>query len=281
MAVARRVLEEVLGSCRQTDLLAYKRLFLSAAPTRSTRKADLIADLAAECDSLSGRQHICSDLMDTWSKCELRLLIARLRGLGFTVAVGPRPRQQDLIAAIINTKEYAPSLPSVGKRVRPRVGGSHSLGPSERVSKGLCPSSDVSENPGLAAEHAASMALVALDSAAAPVKLQQKLLRRWSKKWAKFAKKSLCKRNLKHVEDELRKALQDHRGATVGDLRAIVGQTLDLPLDGKYRWRFDRALSKITSPPPKKRQAPCRFTIAKGGLRTKKHSSKRSRAESA
>ena len=84
------------------------------------------------------------------------------------------------------------------------------------------------------------------------------------------------------VEDELRKALQDHGAtATVGDLRAIVGQTLGLPLDGKYRCRFDRALSKLTSPPPRKCRSRRRLTIAEGGRRTKTHSSKGSRVESA
>ena len=59
---------------------------------------------------------------------------------------------------------------------------------------------------------------------------------------------------MKRVEDELHKALQSHREtATVGDLRAMVAQTLGLPLDGKYNWRFDKALSKLTSPPPRKR----------------------------
>ena len=38
----------------------------------NTRKADLIADLAAECDSPAGRQRICSDVMAAWSMRELR-----------------------------------------------------------------------------------------------------------------------------------------------------------------------------------------------------------------
>ena len=54
------------------------------------------------------------------------------------------------------------------------------------------------------------MALVALDSAADPVKLQQKLQRRWFKTWAiSFNKQQKTEenRNVKPVEDELRKAL--------------------------------------------------------------------------
>eukprot|EP00974_Lingulodinium_polyedra_P082415 7980003-Lingulodinium_polyedra.AAC.1 len=57
------------------------------------------------------------------------------------------------------------------------------------------------------------MALLALGSAAALVKLQQRLMRRWSKKWARFANKTERKRSLKRAEDELHKVLQDH-GAT-------------------------------------------------------------------
>ena len=73
------------------------------------------------------------------------------------------------------------------------------------------------------------------------------------------------KQKLKRVEDELRKAFQEHRAtATVGELRAMVGQAVGVPLDGKYRLRFDRALVKLTSAPPKQRRAHHRFFIAKG-----------------
>ena len=87
---------------------------------------------------------------------------------------------------------------------------------------------------------------------------------------------------MKHVEDEFHKALQSHGETTlVGDLRAMVAQTLGLPLDGKHRWRFDKALFKLLRPLPRKRRARRRFTIAEGGLRTKTYSSKRPRVESA
>ena len=70
---------------------------------------------------------------------------------------------------------------------------------------------------------------------------------------------------LKRVEDELRTAAQEHRAAaTVTELRAMVGQAVGLPRDGKYRLRFDRALVKLTSKPPKRRRAQRRFTIARG-----------------
>ena len=107
-------------------------------------------------------------------------------------------------------------------------------------------------------------ALVAVDSAAAPVKLQQSLHRRWRKKWMKFHKRQDRKQKLKRVEDELRKAFQEHQAtATVGELRAMVGHAVGVPLDGKYRLRFDTALFNLTRAPPKQHRPKRRFTIGK------------------
>ena len=50
-------------------------------------------------------------------------------------------------------------------------------------------------------------------------------------------------------------------------LRAMVGQTLGLPLDGKYRLHIDRALSKLAMPQPS-RVRRC-FTIVEGSVRPK------------
>lgn len=318
MAAARLVAEEVLGSLRQTELLALRRSALPATPCKGTRKSDLIADLAGECDVAANRQRIFAEGLGTWTTHQLRLCIARLKGLGYMVAVGKRPRQQDLIAAIVNTTEYAASALDVSKRTRSHApmckdlcsstGSSDKHGPrSEGTSQGLlhapmckdmCSSTGASDKRGPRSEGASRglsarkhnsstdsnpamepsscMVLVALDSAAAPAKLQQKLRRRWYKKWARFTKKQDRKHKWKRLMDELRKALQDHQAtATVGELRALVGQALGLPMDGKYRWRFDKALSKLTSPPPKRHRARRRFTIAE------KPSRRRSRAESA
>ena len=58
----------------------------------------------------------------------------------------------------------------------------------------------------------------------------------------------------------MRKALQEHRAtAIVGELRAMGGQAVNVPLDGRYRLRF-----KLTNAPPKKRRAQRRFTLARG-----------------
>ena len=127
------------------------------------------------------------------------------------------------------------------------------------------------------------MALVALDSAAAPAKLQRRLRKRWAKKCARFIRKKDRKRNLKRVEGELRKALQEHGEATsVGDLRAMVGNALGLAEDdGEYRRRFDRTLSQLTRPPARKRRKRQRFTIAEGSRHTRTRASTSSRTEPA
>ena len=84
--------------------------------------------------------------------------------------------------------------------------------------------------------------MVVLESSAAPVKFRRKLRRRWTKRWARLLRKTDRKRNLERVEDELRKALNDHGEMTsIGDLRSMVGKALGLALDdGEYRRRFDR-----------------------------------------
>ena len=271
-----------MDTCRQQTLLALRRSILPATPIRSTRKSDLIADLAGECDTLANRQRIFAEVLATWTMHGMRLFIARLKGLGYAVPVGQRPRRPDLIAAIVSTREYIARAPaSAGacssKLMRKDIcssagacssaGVAEPLGPcSEGTSQDSCSRTRSScEDPGSAVEPPSCMALVALDSAAAPLKLQRKLRRRWSKKCARFIKKHDRKHKLKRVESEPRKAFQDHGAtSTVGELRAMVGQAVGLPLDGKYRLRFDRALVKLTSAPPKKRRARRRFTIAMG-----------------
>ena len=93
---------------------------------------------------------------------------------------------------------------------------------STRARKDICSSAGVveqlglctedysdSDGPGSAIEPPSCTTLVALDSAAAPLKLQQKLSKRWRKKWAKLYKRQIRKQKLKQVEDELRKAFQE------------------------------------------------------------------------
>eukprot|EP00974_Lingulodinium_polyedra_P029506 2843006-Lingulodinium_polyedra.AAC.1 len=65
--------------------------------------------------------------------------------------------------------------------------------------------------------------------------MQRKLLRRWSKKWARLAKTKERIHKLKCVKDELGKTLNMFgENVTVGELCAMVAQTLDLPVDGEY-----------------------------------------------
>eukprot|EP00974_Lingulodinium_polyedra_P117555 11163667-Lingulodinium_polyedra.AAC.1 len=74
------------------------------------------------------------------------------------------------------------------------------------------------------------MVFASYDSAAAPVKIQRTLLRRWSRKWARFAKQKERNHTLKCVKDELGTALQIFgETATVGALCAMVAHTLNLP----------------------------------------------------
>ena len=183
MAVAERVAREIMGCCTQRHLLACRRS-LPLEPMRSTRKTDLINDLVALCECPSRRHSIFSHLLASWQVQVLRVFIARLRALGCMIEIGPAHRQQDLVAAIINTQEYAPS----------RLGRS----------RGVCPSPRPAESKGLSAHHCAppspreepasstpagTTALVAFDSAADPVKMGRKLARGWAKRWLKFCKK--------------------------------------------------------------------------------------------
>ena len=296
MAAAQRVTEEVLGTCRQEALLALRRSVLPCTPIRSKRKLELIADIAPECDTPANRQRIFAEVLGTWLMHDLRLFIARLRGLGYMVPVAQRPRQQDLIAAIVNAGECiakapivskqasktrkdicssasaaAATAPTVSKRARKEFDARAPAEQSGLRAEGTSQGSSstrvmgASEDPGSAVKPPSCTALVAVDSAAAPLTLQQRLHRRWRKKWVKFHKRQDRKQKLKRVEDELRKVFQEHQAtATVGELRAMVGHAVGVPLDGKYRLRFDRALVNLTSAPLKKHRPKRRFTIARG-----------------
>ena len=261
---AAHVTELVLGTCRQEALLALRRSVLPCVSFRSKRKLELIADIALECDAPAKRQRIFAEVLGTWLKHELRLFIARLRGLGYMVPVAQRPRHQDLIAAIVNAGERIAKAPIVSKqtsKTRKDICSSASAAAATAPTRVM----GASEDPGSAIKPPSCTALVAVDSAAAPVKLQQRLHRRWRKKWMKCYKRQDRKQKLKRVEDELRKVFQEHQAtATVGELRAMVGHAVGVPLDGKYRLRFDRALVNLTSAPLKKHRPKRRFFIARG-----------------
>lgn len=296
MLAAQRVTEEVLGKCRQEALLSLRRSVLPCTPVRSKRKLELIADIAPECDTPANRQRIFAEVLGTWLMHDLRLFIVRLRGLGYMVPVAQRPRQQDLIAAIVNAGECiakapivskqasktrkdicssasaaAATAPTVSKRARKECDARAPAEQSGLRAEGTSQGSSstrvmgASEDPGSAVKPPSCTALVAVDSAAAPLTLQQRLHRHWRKKWVKFHKRQDRKQKLKRVEDELRKVFQEHQAtATVGELRAMVGHAVGVPLDGKYRLRFDRALVNLTSAPLKKHRPKRRFTIARG-----------------
>ncbi len=107
------------------------------------------------------------------------------------------------------------------------------------------------------------MVMDAFGTAAYPSKLQRKLRKRWRRKWEKFFKRTQRKDKLATLTPVLRKALQDHGDTvTIGELRAMVGKTLGITLEGKYRVAFDLALPSLTAPPPIKCKHRCRFKLA-------------------
>ena len=91
MLAAQRVTQEVLGTCRQQALLALRRSVLPGMPVQSSRKLELIADIAPECDTPANRQRIFAEVLGTWLKHELRLFIARLMGARLHGPSGPGP----------------------------------------------------------------------------------------------------------------------------------------------------------------------------------------------
>ena len=61
---------------RQNALLALRRSVMPTTPIRSERKSELIADIAAECDTWGSRQRIFARVFVNWSTHELRLIKA-------------------------------------------------------------------------------------------------------------------------------------------------------------------------------------------------------------
>ena len=94
------------------------------------------------------------------------------------------------------------------------------------------------------------------------------MARGWAKRWLKFFER---KKKWQRIQGAIQSAWEEHGATmTVGDMRALVGHTLGLSLDDtEYRVRFDKALSRITSPPQRRRKR-CRFTIASNGARHQK-----------
>ena len=252
MSAARHVIKEILDATTQRDLLACRRsLAFVGGPVQCTRRQGLMDELTTLSEDPRNRQSICTDLLVGRNVHELRLVIGRLKGAGCLVPRGSRSRRSDLVDAIIHTEEYAP-------RKSPTV---------PMGSKGLCRSSPqaaavTTGGPASSNPVETSTTLVAFDTVADPAKLKRKLIKKWSKRWAKFCKKKARRDKLAKVEVALQGALDDHRTATVGDLRAIVGQKLGIILHGKNRLAFDKALFKLTAPLPRQQRPQKRFKLA-------------------
>ena len=105
--------------------------------------------------------------------------------------------------------------------------------------------------------------MVAFGTSADPAKMQQRLRRTWRKKWAKLCKKKARKVKMAHIATAVQEALLKHgHNLMVRDLRAIVGQELGVPLEGRRRLAFDKALFKLTAPTPRQRRPRRRFKLA-------------------
>ena len=98
------------------------------------------------------------------------------------------------------------------------------------------------------------------------------MARGWAKRWLKSCKKKEKTKKWQRIQGAIQSAWEEHGATmTVGDMRALVGHTLGLSLDDtEYRVRFDKELSRITSPLPQRRRKRCRFTIASNGARHQK-----------
>ena len=89
-------------------------------------------------------------------------------------------------------------------------------------------------------EPQASAVLVAFETSADPSKLRRKLVKRWRKSYGNCLKKRQQKEKLASLQTVLQKALQEHGPTvTMGELRAMVGQTLGITLEGKNKVPFD------------------------------------------
>ena len=120
MAVAQRVAEEVLATCQHNTLLALRRWVLPTTPIRSSRKLELIADIATACDTWAIRKRIFPDVLVKWSVLELRLFTARMRGLGYMGPVGQKPKKRCLIAAIVRAGVRAVTTDTASRATRPQ-----------------------------------------------------------------------------------------------------------------------------------------------------------------
>ena len=146
------------------------------------------------------------------------------------VPVGLRPRKQDLIAAIVSAGELTATGPTVSERTHKDICSSASAAArAPTVSKPAASSSaGVAEQPGLRAEGATCFSFC--------------LRYLFFKSFAHFLRQRPDNfgpsKELPWLEDELRKAFQEHRATTtVGESRAMVGQTEPSPDSHAHRPR--------------------------------------------
>ena len=77
-----------------------------------------------------------------------------------------------------------------------------------------------------------------------------------------FSRGQRAKRNWQTWIPSCRECCNIMAKPTIGELRAMVGREVGVTLEGKYRAPFDKALSRLTAPPPTQPRARRRFKIA-------------------
>ena len=274
ITAARLVVRELLDASTQRELLACRRTLVAAGPAASQRKQELVIELTHFCEDVERRRRICNVLLAGHAITELRSLITQLRRLGCLVKVGPRPKRDDLVAAIIGVDAYVTKSGQC-KRASASSGSATEIGTrntekttADWLRRGDDFSSSAGEDdhtePGVSTMPEPSMALVAFDSSADPGRLQMKLNKRWRKRWAKFCKKGRRKESLGRLKSVLQDTVHEHEGlpTTVDELRTIVGHKLGIALQGKDLATFYTMLFKLTAPPPKKTRTRRRFKVA-------------------
>ena len=274
ITAARLVVRELLDASTQKELLACRRTLVTAGPAASHRKQDLVIELTHFCEDVERRRRICNVLLAGHAIKDLYVLITRLRRLGCLVQVGPRPKRDDLAAAIIGVDAYVTKSGQC-KRASASSGSAAEISTrntEETTADWLRRGDDLYSSageddhtePGASTMPEPSMALVAFDSSVNPGRLQMKLIKRWHKRWATFCKKGRHKENLGRLKSVLQDTLHEHEGlpTTVAELRTIVGHTLGISLQGRDLATFYKVLFKLTAPPPKKTRTRRRFKVA-------------------
>jgi hypothetical protein len=194
-----------------------------AIPSTMKRKAELVDELLLQAQDEQKHQAIFTRLLDGMTTEALRQWISTLSMLSFEVP--PSSVMQGPRADIVH------AIVQLDRPIRMPAGGEE-------------------------------LALVALDSSAAPARTEQKLKKRWHKLARKAIAAALRKSLPRRLRQAVAKLLEDHPDHTVAALREAAGRQVGVSLEGKYRYLFDKALYRLTAMPMKKRRPQVRWVLA-------------------